>query len=122
MIIMSKEKKSKKFSGFDGLVFSTNPEVSLDKYEDQDEETLKPSQQDLRVQLDKKQRAGKAVTLITGFMGSEADLKELGKLLKSKCGVGGSVKDGEILVQGDFRIKVMDILTKEGYKVKKIGG
>lgn len=119
---MSKEKQSKKFSGFDGLVFSTNPDVPLDRYEDQDEESLKPSQQDLRVQLDKKQRAGKAVTLITGFIGSEGDLKELGKLLKTKCGVGGSVKDGEILVQGDFRIKIMEILMKEGYKVKKIGG
>ncbi|MBD3749571.1 MAG: translation initiation factor [Sphingobacteriales bacterium] len=119
---MSKDKKSKKFSGFDGLVFSTNPDVSLDKEEYQDEENLKPSQQDLRVQLDKKQRAGKAVTLVTGFIGSEVDLKELGKQLKSKCGVGGSVKDGEILIQGDFRIKVLEILLKEGYKVKKVGG
>lgn len=119
---MSKDKKSKKFNGFDGLVFSTNPDVSLDREGYRDEETLKPSQQDLRVQLDKKQRAGKAVTLITGFIGNESDLKELGKLLKSKCGVGGTVKDGEILVQGDFRIKIMEILMKEGYKVKKVGG
>lgn len=119
---MSKDKKSKKLSGFDGLVFSTNPDVPLDRFEEPDEESLKPAQQDLRVQLGKKQRAGKAVTLITGFMGSEADLKALGKLLKSKCGVGGSVKDGEILIQGDFRAKVMEILQKEGYRAKKIGG
>ena len=118
---MSNEKRSKKFSSFDGIVFSTNPDQEYSSFKDEIEETLKPSKQDLRVQLDKKQRGGKAVTLITGFIGNDDDLKVLGKLLKSKCGVGGSVKDGEILIQGDFRQKVMDLLLNEGFKVKKIG-
>lgn len=120
---MNNDKKSKKFSGFDGLVFSTNPNQALDfnKFENE-EESLVAKHQNLKVQLDKKQRAGKAVTLITGFVGTNDDLKVLGKLLKSKCGVGGAVKDGEIMVQGDFREKIMDLLIAEGYKVKKIGG
>lgn len=116
------DKKSKKFSGFDGLMFSTNPNQQLNNYEEFEEETLKPQHQNLRVQLDKKQRGGKAVTLITGFIGTDEDLKTLGKLLKTKCGVGGSVKEGEILIQGDFRQKIMDLLIADGYKVKKIGG
>ena len=119
---MSMDKKSKKFSGFDGLVFSTNPDQKLDSQEDFEEETLKPQHQNLRVQLDKKQRGGKAVTLITGFSGTDEDLKALGKHLKSKCGVGGTVKDGEILIQGDFRQKILDLLIADGYKAKKIGG
>jgi len=120
---MSNDKKSKIFSGFNGLVFSTNPDQELDFNDSENiEESLAPKHQNLKVQLDKKQRAGKAVTLITGFVGTDDDLKDLGKLLKSKCGVGGSVKDGEILIQGDFREKIIDLLIAEGYKAKKVGG
>lgn len=116
------QKKSKKFNSLDGIVFSTNPDHEFQSKEDDEIETLVTKQQDLRVQLDKKQRGGKSVTLITGFIGKEEDLNNLGKMLKTKCGVGGSVKDGEILIQGDFRQKVMDLLQKDGYKVKRIGG
>ena len=105
-----------------GVVYSTNPDFSIQTDEQSAATTLPPPQQQLRVQLDKKQRGGKQVTLVTGFVGAEDDLQKLGKLLKTKCGVGGSAKDGEIVVQGDFREKVLEILTKEGYKAKKIGG
>ncbi|WP_051291002.1 translation initiation factor [Pedobacter glucosidilyticus] len=115
-------KKSKKFNSFDGIVFSTNPDHVYEAPEEVVKETLANKHQDLRVQLDKKQRGGKAVTLITGFVGHDDDLNLLGKMLKTKCGVGGTVKDGEILVQGDFRQKIIEILLKEGYKVKRIGG
>jgi len=105
-----------------GVVFSTNPDFHFEKEEEEQEETLPAKQQDLRVMLDRKKRKGKAVTLITGFVGTENDLKDLGKLLKTKCGVGGTVKDGEILIQGDFCSRVIDILKNEGYKVKRSGG
>lgn len=105
-----------------GVVYSTNPDFSYQTNEEAGTTTLPPKQQQLRVQLDKKQRGGKQVTLVTGFVGTEVDLQALGKLLKTKCGVGGSAKDGEVVVQGDFREKVMEVLLKEGYKVKKIGG
>lgn len=106
-----------------GVVFSTDPNYDYQHDEQDEAETLPPQQQVLRVLIDKKQRKGKAVTLVTGFEGSEDDLKALGKLLKTKCGVGGSVKDGEVLIQGDHRQKVVDILLKEGYsQTKKSGG
>ena len=113
-------KKSRKQR--DGIVFSTNQDFEYNYDEEPIEETLPPQQQNLRVMLDKKQRKGKAVTLVTGFVGEEDDLKTLGKELKSKCGVGGTVKDNEILIQGDFRDKILDLLVKAGYKAKKSGG
>ncbi len=105
-----------------GVVFSTNPDFKFENNSQDEQETLPPGKQNLKVQLDKKKRAGKSVTLVTGFSGTEADLNALGKLLKTKCGVGGTVKDGEILIQGDFVVRVMDILKNEGYKVKRVGG
>jgi len=104
------------------VVYSTNPNYEFSYDQTEEQETLPPQQQDLRVQIDKKQRNGKEVTLITGFIGTENDLAALGKELKQKCGVGGAVKDGEIIIQGNQLQKVMDLLIKANYKVKKIGG
>lgn len=104
-----------------GIVYSTNPDFEYEEIEEFEEETLPNNQQKLYVQLDKKQRAGKQVTLITGFVGKQEDLEILGKELKNKCGVGGSVKNGEILLQGDFRQKVIDYLIQKEYKVKQKG-
>ena len=114
---MSKKSKPK-----DGVVYSTNPNFSYQSKPLQGTVTLPPAQQDIRVSLDKKHRGGKVVTLITGFLGLEADLEKLGRELKSKCGVGGAVKDGEILIQGDHRDRIVKILLDTGYKVKKSGG
>lgn len=105
------------------VVYSTNPDYNYNIEDDQEQETLDKNKQNLRVSLDKKNRGGKVVTLITGFIGTDNDMKELGKMLKSKCGVGGSAKDGEIIVQGDFKQKVIELLIKDGYtKTKGTGG
>lgn len=104
------------------VVYSTNPNFSYQEEEEEVQDTLPKNQQKLYVSIDKKQRAGKEVTLIEGFIGLEEDLKELGKVLKSKCGVGGTVKDGEIIIQGNFRDKIIELLTKEGYGVIRKGG
>jgi translation initiation factor 1 len=114
---MSKNKKQR-----EGIVFSTNPDFAYDYQQEEIIQTLPPQQQNLRVQLDKKSRGGKQVTLVTGFIGQEDDLQTLGKTLKTKCGVGGSAKDNEITIQGDFRDKVLQLLLDLGYKAKKAGG
>lgn len=104
-----------------GFVYSTDPDFKFEE-EQTFSETLPPAQQKLRVKLDTKHRAGKAVTLIEGFIGKEEDLEELGKKLKSFCGTGGSAKDGEIIIQGDQREKVMQWLGKNGYSGTKRAG
>ena len=103
-----------------GLVYSTNPNYSPQE-EENSQETPAPSQQDLRVWLEKNHRGGKTATVIKGFIGKDEDLEQLGKMLKAKCGTGGSVKDGEIIIQGDHREKIMTLLSTMGYRGKKAG-
>lgn len=114
---MAKKKQEKV-----NVVYSTNPNFEFSFESNEEQETLAPNQQDLRVQIDRKQRKGKEVTLVTGFIGTSEDLENLGKMLKQKCGVGGAVKDGEIMIQGNQLQKVMDLLIQQNYRVKKIGG
>ena len=102
------------------VVYSTNPDFKYETDSDDEKETLPNEKQQLRISLDKRNRGGKMVTLITGFIGTDNDLQILGKLLKVKCGVGGSAKDGEMIVQGDFRKKVLELLLKEGYAKSRI--
>jgi translation initiation factor 1 len=104
------------------VVYSTNPDFQYTTQNGDEQQTLPPNKQNLRVCLDKKQRKGKQVTLVTGFTGTVEDLKDLGKELKTKCGTGGSVKDGEIIIQGDFCDKILELLVKSGYKAKRSGG
>lgn len=104
-----------------GVVYSTSDDFEYNEDDNQEETKLAPNQQKLTIQLDKRQRKGKKVTLISGFIGNEDDLKNLGKDLKSKCGTGGSVKNKDILIQGDFREKAKKILIDLGYKVKISG-
>ncbi|MDQ3394893.1 MAG: translation initiation factor [Bacteroidota bacterium] len=104
-----------------GVVYSTNSEFIYQENKQEEAETLPPQQQLLKVMLDKKMRAGKQVTLVAGFVGKEEDLNALGKLIKTKCGVGGTVKEGEVVIQGDFREKIYEILSKASYKIKKVG-
>ena len=111
---------SKKKANSNGIVYSTDPDFRMEE-ESAPEETLTPKQQKLRVSLDTKQRAGKAVTLVTGFIGSTDDLEALGKQLKTYCGTGGSVKDGEIIIQGDQRDKITQWLLGKGYSSTKRG-
>ncbi|MBA4299079.1 translation initiation factor [Algoriphagus alkaliphilus] len=115
-------KKGNDWKKRDGVVYSTSENFEFNFWGQDSAETLPASQQKLKILLDKKSRAGKQVTLIEGFVGSEEDLKELGKLLKNKCGVGGSAKDGEILIQGDHRDKILQLLVQAGYGAKKSGG
>ncbi len=104
----------------EGVVYSTSNEFEYNHQQGEEAETLAPPKQSLRVMMDNSGRAGKQVTLVTGFVGTHSDLETLTKLLKTKCGVGGSAKNGEILIQGDARDKILAILTKEGYKARKI--
>ena len=102
-----------------GVVYSTNPDFNFTEQEDEQEETLEPSAQKLIVSIDRRNRGGKQVTLVSGFVGTEEDLADLGRTLKVKCGVGGAAKNGEITIQGDFRDRVVALLKDMGYKAKR---
>lgn len=106
----------------EGVVYSTNTNYNYSESNETEDNTLPPQQQNLRVLIDRKQRAGKAVTLVTGFVGSTTDLETLGKMIKTKCGVGGTVKDKQILIQGEFADKILQLLIAAGYKAKRSGG
>jgi translation initiation factor 1 len=110
---------SKNTKSVSSLVYSTDPNFKLEEEDNVEQETLLPEEQKIKIKLEKKHRGGKTVTLIENFVGTDADKEELGKKLKTSCGTGGSVKDGEILVQGDNRDKVLQWLLKNGYKNSK---
>lgn len=114
------KKKLGSLSDLGGFVFSTNPEA--DFTDDASQKELKPSEQRLEAHFSNKGRGGKTVTVIKGFIGSDTDLKDLAKMLKSKCGVGGSVKEGNIIIQGNYRNKIMAILKEKGFNIKRVGG
>ncbi len=114
-------KKNKNNSSSGGFVYSTDPDFGYDNEFGDGDDTLAPNQQDLRIHL-QRFKGNKIATVIKGFIGDEDDLKDLGKMLKSKCGTGGSVKDGEIIIQGEKRTQVGEILRKEGYRFKNAGG
>ncbi len=116
------KKKLNSLSDIGGFVFSTNDNENFSTFSDEDQKTLATNEQYLEAHFSNKGRGGKTVTILTGFQGSETDLKALGKLLKTKCGVGGSTKEGEIIIQGNYRDKIMNILQKKGYNVKRVGG
>lgn len=101
------------------VVYSTNPDFKYETTDEEETETPEKSRQKLRVSIEKKGRGGKTVTLVSGFTGRGDDLKELGKLLKTKCGVGGSVKEGEIIIQGEFKQRIIELLKSEGYSQTK---
>lgn len=113
---MAKKRKDRK-----DIVYSTNSNFDYEYEEEEEEESISPSRQKLYVSIDRKGRKGKVVTLVTGFTGPSGELEELGKKLKSSCGTGGSVKDAEIIIQGEFRERVFELLKKEGFGVKKKG-
>lgn len=114
-------KKKNKKRDFGGMVYSTDPDYDYDYGDGGDEETLPPQQQNLRIHL-MRHKGNKMASVVRGFVGAESDLKDLGKMLKSRCGVGGSVKDGEIIIQGDKRKQIGDVLAEKGYKYKLSGG
>ena len=114
---MGKKKKKEQY-----VVYSTNPDFSFDGHNEEATDTLPAQDQNLRVLHDRKQRRGKTVTLVTGFQGTEDDMKDLCKYLKSQCGSGGSVKDGELVIQGAFKEKICDLLIKKGYTRTKTAG
>ena len=117
------KKKINSFSDLGGFVYSTNKDEDFSQYQNESNEgTLLPNEQYLEAHFSNKGRGGKTVTVIKGFQGSDEDIKLLAKMLKNKCGVGGSSKDGEIIIQGNIRDKVMTILKEEGYHVKRVGG
>lgn len=104
-----------------GMVYSTDPDYEYDTDAEPEPETLAPERQELRVWLDRKHRGGKVATLVRGFVGTSDDLAELARLLKRRCGVGGAAKEGEIIIQGDHRDRVVEILLAAGYRCKRAG-